>query len=115
MEKSWGLEPEQKEMGFGVLQGPRACCLGFLQVTNLSQRELAISVHFWVPVLLHGAAVWDVAAVAPSQVPAGLPSLGRAVPTAPCALSPGTFSSSAAVSLSLGSLLCVRDGASPAA
>ncbi|XP_045426246.1 integrin alpha-D isoform X2 [Pipistrellus kuhlii] len=37
------------------------------RVTNLSQRELAISVHFWVPVLLHGTAVWDVAAVAPSQ------------------------------------------------
>ncbi|XP_059548141.1 integrin alpha-D isoform X2 [Myotis daubentonii] len=36
-------------------------------VNNLSQRDLAISVHFWVPVLLNGVAVWDVAAVAASQ------------------------------------------------
>ncbi|XP_070269722.1 integrin alpha-D isoform X1 [Myotis yumanensis] len=36
-------------------------------VNNLSQRDLAISVHFWVPVLLNGVAVWDVAAVASSQ------------------------------------------------
>uniref|UniRef100_A0A452FJD4 Integrin subunit alpha D n=1 Tax=Capra hircus TaxID=9925 RepID=A0A452FJD4_CAPHI len=38
------------------------------RVNNLSQRELAISVHFWVPVLLNGVVVWDVALVAPSQV-----------------------------------------------
>ncbi|XP_054570113.1 integrin alpha-D, partial [Eptesicus fuscus] len=37
------------------------------RVTNLSQRDLAISVHFWVPALLNGVAVWDVAAVTPSQ------------------------------------------------
>uniref|UniRef100_A0A8C2R5S2 VWFA domain-containing protein n=1 Tax=Capra hircus TaxID=9925 RepID=A0A8C2R5S2_CAPHI len=37
------------------------------RVNNLSQRELAISVHFWVPVLLNGVVVWDVALVAPSQ------------------------------------------------
>nr|XP_020749375.1 integrin alpha-D-like [Odocoileus virginianus texanus] len=37
------------------------------RVNNLSQRDLAISVHFWVPVLLNGVAVWDVALVAPSQ------------------------------------------------
>ncbi|XP_074178711.1 integrin alpha-D isoform X3 [Rhinolophus sinicus] len=36
-------------------------------VNNLSQRDLAISVNFWVPVLLNGVAVWDVAVVAPSQ------------------------------------------------
>ncbi|XP_040320535.1 integrin alpha-D isoform X1 [Herpailurus yagouaroundi] len=37
------------------------------RVNNLSQRDLAISIHFWVPVLLNGVAVWDVAVVAPSQ------------------------------------------------
>uniref|UniRef100_A0A8C0I310 Integrin subunit alpha D n=1 Tax=Balaenoptera musculus TaxID=9771 RepID=A0A8C0I310_BALMU len=37
------------------------------RVNNLSQRDLAISIHFWVPVLLNGVAVWDVAMVAPSQ------------------------------------------------
>ncbi|MXQ89875.1 hypothetical protein E5288_WYG014031 [Bos mutus] len=37
------------------------------RVNNLSQRELAISVHFWVPILLNGVVVWDVALVAPSQ------------------------------------------------
>ena len=52
-------------------------CLCFLQVNNLSQRELAISVHFWVPILLNGVVVWDVALVAPSQVPTCLPSLPR--------------------------------------
>ena len=52
-------------------------CLYFLQVNNLSQRDLAISIHFWVPVLLNGVAVWDVAMVAPSQVPACLLSLSR--------------------------------------
>ncbi|KAI5939858.1 integrin alpha-D isoform X3 [Manis javanica] len=36
-------------------------------VNNLSQRELAISIDFWVPILLNGVAVWDVAVVAPSQ------------------------------------------------
>ncbi|KAM8777359.1 integrin alpha-D isoform 2-T2 [Rhynchonycteris naso] len=36
-------------------------------VNNLSQRDLAISIHFWVPVVLNGVAVWDVAVVAPSQ------------------------------------------------
>lgn len=46
--------------------------LNFLQVNNLSQRELAISIDFWVPILLNGVAVWDVAVVAPSQVPACL-------------------------------------------
>uniref|UniRef100_A0A452QUQ6 Integrin subunit alpha D n=1 Tax=Ursus americanus TaxID=9643 RepID=A0A452QUQ6_URSAM len=43
-------------------------CLNFLQVNNLSQRDVAISVNFWVPVLLNGVAVWEGAAVAPSQV-----------------------------------------------
>lgn len=52
-------------------------CLCFLQVNNLSQRELAISVHFWVPVLLNGVVVWDVVLVAPSQVPACLSPLPR--------------------------------------
>ncbi|XP_032957895.1 integrin alpha-D [Rhinolophus ferrumequinum] len=37
------------------------------RVNNLSQRDLPISVNFWVPVLLNGVAVWDVAVVAPSQ------------------------------------------------
>uniref|UniRef100_A0A8C9CB05 Integrin subunit alpha D n=1 Tax=Phocoena sinus TaxID=42100 RepID=A0A8C9CB05_PHOSS len=48
---------------------PVMFCLYFLQVSNLSQRDLAISIHFWVPVLLKGVAVWDVAMVAPSWVP----------------------------------------------
>lgn len=47
-------------------------CPNFLQVNNLSQRDVAISVHFWVPVLLNGVAVWEGAAVAPSQVSACL-------------------------------------------
>uniref|UniRef100_A0A452QUQ7 Integrin subunit alpha D n=1 Tax=Ursus americanus TaxID=9643 RepID=A0A452QUQ7_URSAM len=37
------------------------------EVNNLSQRDVAISVNFWVPVLLNGVAVWEGAAVAPSQ------------------------------------------------
>ncbi|XP_036134512.1 integrin alpha-D [Molossus molossus] len=37
------------------------------RVNNLSQRDLAISVHFWVPALLNGVAVWDVAVEGPSQ------------------------------------------------
>ncbi|XP_044602757.2 integrin alpha-D isoform X2 [Equus asinus] len=37
------------------------------RVNNLSQRDLAISINFWVPILLNGVAVWDVAVVAPSQ------------------------------------------------
>ncbi|XP_006872049.1 PREDICTED: integrin alpha-D [Chrysochloris asiatica] len=36
-------------------------------VNNLSQRNLAISVNFWVPILLNGVDVWDVALVTPSQ------------------------------------------------
>lgn len=44
--------------------------LHFLQVTNLSQRKLAISVNFRVPVLLNGVAVWDVAVRTSAQVPA---------------------------------------------
>lgn len=35
--------------------------LRFLQVTNLSQWKLAVSVHFRVPRLLNGEAVWDAA------------------------------------------------------
>uniref|UniRef100_A0A452FIZ0 Integrin subunit alpha D n=1 Tax=Capra hircus TaxID=9925 RepID=A0A452FIZ0_CAPHI len=49
------------------------------RVNNLSQRELAISVHFWVPVLLNGVVVWDVALVAPSQVPS-LPCVSEREP-----------------------------------
>ncbi|XP_066131833.1 integrin alpha-D isoform X3 [Saccopteryx bilineata] len=37
------------------------------RVNNLSQRDLAVSIHFWVPVVLNGVAVWDVAVAAPSQ------------------------------------------------
>ncbi|XP_058425518.1 integrin alpha-D-like isoform X3 [Diceros bicornis minor] len=37
------------------------------RVNNLSQRDLAISINFWVPILLNGVAVWEVAVVAPSQ------------------------------------------------
>ncbi|XP_037363963.1 integrin alpha-D-like [Talpa occidentalis] len=36
-------------------------------VNNLGQRDLAISIVFWVPVLLNGVAVWDVAMLAPTQ------------------------------------------------
>uniref|UniRef100_A0A5F9C205 Integrin subunit alpha D n=1 Tax=Oryctolagus cuniculus TaxID=9986 RepID=A0A5F9C205_RABIT len=45
-------------------------CLGFPQVNNLSLRDVAVSVDFWAPVQLNGAAVWDVAVEAPAQVPA---------------------------------------------
>ncbi|XP_008046607.1 integrin alpha-D isoform X2 [Carlito syrichta] len=37
------------------------------RVNNLSQRDLAISVNFWVPILLNGVAVWDVVVEARSQ------------------------------------------------
>ncbi|XP_023046851.1 integrin alpha-D isoform X4 [Piliocolobus tephrosceles] len=37
------------------------------RVNNLSQRDLSISINFWVPVLLNGVAVWDVVVEAPSQ------------------------------------------------
>ncbi|XP_025720519.1 integrin alpha-D [Callorhinus ursinus] len=36
-------------------------------VNNLSQRDVTVSINFWVPILLNGVAVWDVAVVAPSQ------------------------------------------------
>ncbi|MBZ3878652.1 Integrin alpha-D [Sciurus carolinensis] len=36
-------------------------------VNNLGQRDLAISINFWVPILLNGVAVWDVVMMAPSQ------------------------------------------------
>lgn len=51
--------------------------LDFLQVNNLSQRDLAISINFWVPILLNDVAVWDVVVMAPSQVLACLSSLSR--------------------------------------
>ncbi|XP_076997260.1 integrin alpha-D isoform X2 [Tamandua tetradactyla] len=47
------------------------------RVNNLSQRDLAISIHFWVPILLDSVAVWDVAVVAPSQ---GLPCVSEREP-----------------------------------
>ncbi|XP_045849455.1 integrin alpha-D-like isoform X3 [Meles meles] len=37
------------------------------RVNNLSQRDVTISINFWVPILLNGMAVWDDAVVAPSQ------------------------------------------------
>ncbi|XP_011945377.1 PREDICTED: integrin alpha-D isoform X1 [Cercocebus atys] len=37
------------------------------RVNNLSQRDLSISITFWVPVLLNRVAVWDVVVEAPSQ------------------------------------------------
>ncbi|XP_017724425.1 PREDICTED: integrin alpha-D-like, partial [Rhinopithecus bieti] len=37
------------------------------RVNNLSQRDLSISINFWVPVLLNGVALWDVVVEAPSQ------------------------------------------------
>uniref|UniRef100_A0A7N9CNU9 Integrin subunit alpha X n=1 Tax=Macaca fascicularis TaxID=9541 RepID=A0A7N9CNU9_MACFA len=37
------------------------------RVNNLSQRDLSISINFWVPVLLNGVAMWDVVVEAPSQ------------------------------------------------
>ncbi|KAM5227756.1 integrin alpha-D [Ctenodactylus gundi] len=37
------------------------------RVNNLSQRDLTISINFWVPVLLNGVTIWDVALRAPSQ------------------------------------------------
>uniref|UniRef100_A0A5F9CUP6 Integrin subunit alpha D n=1 Tax=Oryctolagus cuniculus TaxID=9986 RepID=A0A5F9CUP6_RABIT len=40
------------------------------RVNNLSLRDVAVSVDFWAPVQLNGAAVWDVAVEAPAQVPA---------------------------------------------
>ncbi|EHH31620.1 hypothetical protein EGK_12722, partial [Macaca mulatta] len=38
-------------------------------VNNLSQRDLSISINFWVPVLLNGVAVWDVVVEAPQSLP----------------------------------------------
>ncbi|XP_076697055.1 integrin alpha-D [Callospermophilus lateralis] len=37
------------------------------RVNNLSQRDLAISIIFWVPILLNDVPVWDVTVMAPSQ------------------------------------------------
>ncbi|XP_039094011.1 integrin alpha-D-like [Hyaena hyaena] len=37
------------------------------RVNNLSQRDVAISINFWVPILLNGVTVWDVAVVAPLE------------------------------------------------
>lgn len=63
-------------------------CLNFLQVNNLSQRDVTISINFWVPILLNGVAVWDVAVVAPSQVPACLSNSPESDPTVPHTLLP---------------------------
>ncbi|KAK1344504.1 hypothetical protein QTO34_013201 [Cnephaeus nilssonii] len=60
-------EESTKYFNFSTSDGKRGKKLSIDIVTNLSQRDLAISVHFWVPVLLNGVAVWDVAAVTPSQ------------------------------------------------
>ncbi|XP_013360314.1 PREDICTED: integrin alpha-D [Chinchilla lanigera] len=37
------------------------------RVNNLSQRDLAVCISFWVPILLNGAPVWDVTLRVPSQ------------------------------------------------
>ncbi|KAK7812104.1 hypothetical protein U0070_004565 [Myodes glareolus] len=37
------------------------------RVNNLGSWKLAISVHFWVPILLNGVAVWDVAVMTSAQ------------------------------------------------
>ncbi|KAM4829695.1 uncharacterized protein RHO17_025336 [Thomomys bottae] len=37
------------------------------RVNNLSQRDLAVSVTFWVPILLNGVAVWEVTVKTPGQ------------------------------------------------
>ncbi|XP_031240806.1 integrin alpha-D [Mastomys coucha] len=37
------------------------------RVNNLSPLKLAISVHFWVPILLNGVAVWDVTLRSPAE------------------------------------------------
>lgn len=88
MERGQGLEEERGGVG-GALGPTVTFFLNFLQVNNLSQRSLAISVHFRVPVRLNGVAVWDVAMVAPSQVPpASLPRPGSD-PTVPHTLLPG--------------------------
>ncbi|XP_004479490.3 integrin alpha-D [Dasypus novemcinctus] len=47
------------------------------RVNNLSQRDTAISIDFWVPILLNGVAVWDVALVAPPQ---SLPCVSKREP-----------------------------------
>uniref|UniRef100_A0A8C0R4Q1 Integrin alpha-D-like n=1 Tax=Canis lupus dingo TaxID=286419 RepID=A0A8C0R4Q1_CANLU len=36
-----------------------------LQVNNLSQRDVVISINVWVPILLNGVAVWDVTSFSP--------------------------------------------------
>lgn len=51
--------------------------LHFPQVNNLGSWKLAISVHFWVPILLNGVAVWDVAVMTSAQVPASSFSIPR--------------------------------------
>lgn len=58
-----------------------------LQVNNLSQRDVVISINVWVPILLNGVAVWDVALLDHSQVPACLPNSPESDPTVPHTLS----------------------------
>ncbi|KAB1263492.1 Integrin alpha-D [Camelus dromedarius] len=61
------------------------------RVNNLGQPDLALSIHFWVPILLNSVAVWDMAVVAPSQVPS-LPCVSeREPPQHPDFQTPGSL------------------------
>lgn len=78
-ERQRGIEGSSRK-GRGIWDAPETTVIlsCFLQVNNLSQRDLAISINFWVPVRLNSVAVWDVSVVTPSQVLARLSSLSRA-------------------------------------
>ncbi|XP_075384250.1 integrin alpha-D-like [Tenrec ecaudatus] len=62
------LEESTKYLNFSTSDGKikKEAKHGY-HVNNLSQRGVAVSIRFWVPILLNGVAVWDVVMVAPSQ------------------------------------------------
>ncbi|XP_012860898.1 integrin alpha-D [Echinops telfairi] len=62
------LEESTKYLNFSTSDGKvkKEAKHGY-HVNNLSQRKVAVSIRFWVPILLNGVAVWDVVMTAPSQ------------------------------------------------
>ncbi|KAM7329411.1 hypothetical protein ACRRTK_011024 [Alexandromys fortis] len=61
-------EDSTKHFNFSSFDGERRKEAGHrYRVNNLGSWKLAISVHFWVPILLNGVAVWDVAVTTSTQ------------------------------------------------
>ncbi|XP_028625175.1 integrin alpha-D [Grammomys surdaster] len=60
-------EDSTKHFNFSSSHGERREAEHHYRVNNLSPLKLAVSVNFWVPILLNGVAVWDVTLRGPAQ------------------------------------------------